>query len=449
MRLHIGLDDTDSPEGGCTTYVAALLAERLLGLGARFMDYPILLRLNPNTPWKTRGNAAVCLRVEVDEGRENEAMKAVLELVEEHAQFGCDNTNPGAVFHFGEVPEKVEGFSRKVVKQIVEREEAMELIRNHGMHAYAWKNGRGVIGALAAVGGTLRGDHTYELITYRTPECRGSPRRVDAGSVRRMDEATRGGTFNNVDEEGRPLITPHGPDPVLYGVRGESPETVYEAYGIIEELEPVERWMIYRSNQGTDAHFASTEPISGLTPHNPAVIEGRVSSVPETITGSHVIFKVRDGSGEVDCAAYEPTGGFRHVVRRLIPGDAVKVYGGVRPMNPGLTLNAEKLEVSRLAEKASFRNPRCPKCGGGTESMGAGQGLRCKKCGYRGDQLSTIRVVEPRRLKPGTYIPDRDAHRHLTKPLERYGRERPYLGDPLFEPWISRGGPGKPSPSRQ
>ncbi len=434
------MDDTDSPEGGCTTYVAAVLAERLLGLGARFLDYPILLRLNPNTPWKTRGNAAVCLRVEVGEEQMDEAMKAALELVERYGRFGCDNTNPGAVFHFGEVPEQVVSFSGKVVRQIVEREEAEELIREHGMHAFAWKNGRGVIGALAAIGGTLRGDHTYELLTYRTPEYWGSLRRVDAESVRRMDEAIRGGTFNNVDERGRPLITPHGPDPVLYGVRGESPEAVYEAFCMVEEMEPVERWMIYRSNQGTDAHFASAAPISSLTPYNPAIIMGAVASKPETITGSHVIFKVRDGSGEAACAAYEPTGSFRHVVRRLIPGDTVRVYGGVRPMNPGLTLNAEKLEVLGLSVKVSFRNPRCPECGGSTESMGSGQGLRCKNCGYRDGSLEKIRVVKPRQLKLGTYLPDRDAHRHLTKPLERYGRERPYVGGPLFEPWISWSG---------
>ena len=416
--------------------MAALLAERLLKLGAKFLDYPILLRLNPNTPWKTRGNATVCLRVEVDEGREDDAIRCTLDLVDRYGQFGCDNTNPGAVFHFGEVPEEVESFSEKVVKQIVEREEAMELIRDNGMHAYAWKNGRGVIGALAAVGGTLRGDHTYEMITYRAPERWGSPRRVDAESVRRMDEATEGGTFNNVDEKGRPLITPHGPDPVLYGVRGESPEAVYEAYSIVEELEPVERWMIYRSNQGTDAHFGSTAPIGSLTPYNPAIIEGMVSSVPETITGSHVIFKVRDDSGEVDCAAYEPTGSFRHVVRLLILGDEVRVYGGVRPMSPKLTLNAEKLEVLSLAEKVKSMNPRCPECGGGTESMGSGQGYRCKKCGDRDGELGKLRVVQPRELRPGVYLPDRDAHRHLTKPLKRYGRERGYSPEALFEPWI-------------
>ncbi|MDH5495599.1 MAG: DNA-binding protein, partial [Candidatus Bathyarchaeota archaeon] len=60
--LHIGFDDTDSPRGGCTTYIAALLVEKLQKLGATFNDYPNLIRLNPNVPWKTRGNGALCLR---------------------------------------------------------------------------------------------------------------------------------------------------------------------------------------------------------------------------------------------------------------------------------------------------------------------------------------------------------------------------------------------------
>jgi tRNA(Ile2)-agmatinylcytidine synthase len=42
----------------------ALLVERLLALGAEFIDYPNLIRLNPNAPWKTRGNGAVSLRIQ-------------------------------------------------------------------------------------------------------------------------------------------------------------------------------------------------------------------------------------------------------------------------------------------------------------------------------------------------------------------------------------------------
>ena len=60
--LHIGFDDTDSPNGGCTTYIAAILVKKFKNLGFYFSDYPNLIRLNPNVPWKTRGNGAICLR---------------------------------------------------------------------------------------------------------------------------------------------------------------------------------------------------------------------------------------------------------------------------------------------------------------------------------------------------------------------------------------------------
>ncbi len=48
----IGIDDTDSPSGMCTTYLGALLARRLIR-----MHMPVrearLLRLNPNVIYKT------------------------------------------------------------------------------------------------------------------------------------------------------------------------------------------------------------------------------------------------------------------------------------------------------------------------------------------------------------------------------------------------------------
>ena len=56
MRLHIGMDDTDSARGMCTTFLAYVIVDGLLARGAAFLDYPRLVRLNPNIPWKTRGN---------------------------------------------------------------------------------------------------------------------------------------------------------------------------------------------------------------------------------------------------------------------------------------------------------------------------------------------------------------------------------------------------------
>lgn len=437
MLLHIGLDDTDSPEGGCTTYIVARLVEELEALGVRFTDYPNLLRLNPNVPWKTRGNGAVCLRMDVEPAMESVVRRTVVEAVEGQAEFQCGNTNPGVVFHMGEVPDFFMDFSERVVQGVVTLEEALSLIDEAGALAIGYKNMRGLIGALAAVGGLQRGDHTFEVLTYRRAENCGSTRMLDEGSVRAMDEALGDGTFNNVDpESGRVLIAPHGPDPVLYGVRGESPESVYSAFEMVRPLEPVERWAIFRSNQGTDAHLRHRSNVDEVEPYSPAIVSGDVTEAPRTIKGGHVIFGLSDETGRTDCAAYEPTGSFREVVRKLIPGDAVRAYGGVREDEGSRrTLNLEKMEVLKLAEDVQMVNPACPECAGAMESMGRGKGYRCRRCGHRDSNLEKQPVVVDRGLGVGLFIPPAKAQRHLTKPLSRYGREKEYLPGELFQPW--------------
>ncbi|MEC8875549.1 MAG: DNA-binding protein, partial [Candidatus Thermoplasmatota archaeon] len=55
--LHIGIDDTDSTKGGCTTWLATEIIAELSEFD--LIGSPRLVRLNPNVPWKTRGNAAV------------------------------------------------------------------------------------------------------------------------------------------------------------------------------------------------------------------------------------------------------------------------------------------------------------------------------------------------------------------------------------------------------
>ncbi len=437
MLLHVGIDDTDSPEGGCTTYVAALLVEWLEAMGCRFVDYPNLLRLNPNAPWKTRGNGAICLRIEAPEAMEAGIKKAVVDAVEANAEFQCDNTNPGVVFHVGEVPAELKAFHDEVVQTIVRLEDAERLIAGYCASAVAWKNRRGLIGALAAIGGTLEGDHTYELLTYRVEARRGEKRLVDAASVRRMDEALPE-TFNSVDPETRQvLIAPRGPDPVLYGVRGETPESVLAAMEMIEVGEPIERWAVFRTNQGTDAHLARSYQVSDLRPRYPSVVTGVVEGGHRIIEGGHVIFTIGDGSGRVDCAAYEPSGSFRDVVTRLRDGDEVRVAGGVRETEAGLTLNLERLEVLALAPEQRLVNPRCPACGGPTESMGRGQGLRCKRCGHREAGLAKVVEEVPRSITPGLYLPPPRAERHLTKPLKRYGREKRGAPGTLVQQWNS------------
>ena len=435
--LHIGIDDTDSPRMGCTTYVAALIVEYLDAMGCSFIDYPNLVRLNPNVPWKTRGNGAVALRIKTNiHVNENKLKHNIVKIVEDNSDLEYPGTDPAICFLRGSVPEELKAFSKKAMQDVIQLDEAERIKDMCRMEVYSLRGVRGIVGALAAVGETLERDHTYELIAYRKRENWATPRRVDEDSVIGMDKATYPYTFNNYDyEKGRMLITPHGPDPILLGIRGETPEILVEAYKMVKMYEPIERWIIFRSNQGTDSHLRRVASIREVKPYTPILIRGIVSKKPVKIKGGHVIFKLTDGEDEIDCAAYEPTGSFRKVVESLEPGDEVEVAGGIRPPSEeyGLTVNLEKLWVLELKEKVLQENPYCPKCGKRMESAGRGQGYRCRRCKTRYGSKLDLRIK--REIEPGLYLPPPRAHRHLTKPLQRYGREKNFPPKDMIKIW--------------
>jgi tRNA(Ile2)-agmatinylcytidine synthase len=440
--MHIGLDDTDSTRKGCTTYVAALLVEKLEKLNVTFLDYPSLIRLNPNVPWKTRGNGALCLRIKYDAGLEDQIKDAAISLVEEHSDLSFRGTDPGIVFITkAEIPDELKAFAKNTITGIATLKEAMRLIKKFEGEALGFKNCRGIIGALAAVGETLEADHTYELIAYRMAENCGLKRKVDTASIFEMDKLTRPYTFNNVDlEKGRVVITPRGPDPILFGIRGETPEIVKKAFRIVKPLEPVERWVVFRTNQGTDAHLRRVVALNQIEQYNSVIARGFVSRHPRLIPLRHVIFSIKDETGEVDCAAYEPTGALRKVARDLIVGDSIEAYGAVRKPSAGkrLTINLEKINILALAPKIVLQNPICPKCGKRLKSMGKGKGFRCEKCGARFDDAEKGQTAMERGLKAGLYVTSTRSQRHLTKPLSRYGLEKHHAeAEGMIENWHS------------
>jgi len=436
--MHIGFDDTDSPRMGCTTYIAALLVEKLYRMGASFIDYPNLIRLNPNVPWKTRGNGALCLRIRCGEEIAEEIMETVIETIEENADLSYAGTDPGVVFFFDKIPRELKDFTKRTIQSVVKMKEALKLINMFRVEAVGFKTGRGIIGGLAAIGETLRNDHTYEIIAYRRGENRGTPRRIEGSSIEEMNEKTAPLTFNNIDpEKGRILITPRGPDPILYGIRGETPEVVKQAHELIRSQETIERWVIFRTNHGTDAHLRRISSIGEAQPFNPVVVRGAVTEKPQVIPGGHVIFPIKDESGQVDCAAYEPTEALREVAKKLIVGDLVEACGGVRPASSRhpITINLEKIRVLKLAPKIVFHNPMCPQCGKRMKSMGTRKGFRCERCGFRSPKLKKVTVEMKRDLKKGLYITSPRSQRHLTKPFCRYGREKSGTPKELIKDW--------------
>ena len=438
--MHIGFDDTDSRKGGCTTYLAALLIEMLERYNVQFTDYPGLIRLNPNVPWKTRGNGALCVRFKYDLAFEEEIKEAIIGLWETNSAIKEKGTDPGIVFFKGqEIPEELKVFAKKTKTSIVTIKEALALIKKLGAEALGFNTCRGIIGALAAIGETLDGDYTYELIAYREPQNWGSKRKIDEASIFDIDKQLQPYTFNNVDEEtGRVIITPRGPDPIFFGIRGESAETVKKAYELVKPLEPVGRWVIFRSNQGTDAHLKHAESLSKIEPYSSVIVRGEVSRNPRIVPLRHVIFSIKDDSAEVDSAAYEPTGNLRKIARELIVGDCVEAYGAVHKATQSkpLTINLEKINIINLKIKTLKENPLCPQCKKHLKSMGKNQGYRCEKCGGKFPELKKKESVVPRALKIGLYVTSTRSQRHLTKPLRRYGQEK-CCGKPgqLIDKW--------------
>ncbi len=440
IPIHIGFDDTDSPRIGCTTYVASLLIEKLNKLDVHFVDYPNLVRLNPNVPWKTRGNGALCLRFTCEETQTDEIKETATDTIEKNSDLEHQGTEPGIVFLSDRaIPEDLKTFAKQTIQGIVKMKTALKLVQKFRAEAIGFKTGRGIIGALAAIGEDLTEDHTYELIAYRTSANRGKPRLIDAASVSKMNERTKPFTFNNVDiKTKRILITPHGPDPILYGIRGESASIVKRAHQMVRSLEPLERWTIFRTNHGTDAHLCRVASIRDVHPFNPVVVKGTVSEAPLIVPRRHVVFAISDENGQIDCAAYEPTEELPRVAKQLVTGDVVEAYGGVRPVSSKqpTTVNLEKIRILKLAPHLVFRNPLCPQCGKRMESMGANKGFRCSKCGFRSSTMKKLAVEEKRNLKERLYVTALRSQRHLTKPLSRYGLEKSAKPEAMTSNWF-------------
>lgn len=418
ILLYVGIDDTDSSSGMCTTYVTCVIISKLKDCGFNITEYPLLIRLNPFARFKTRGNGATSFKLELKSLKEvNEVKKIVLENVQELSVLEDNRTNPGVVFYQGEITSELQEFALDAIRNIITIEHAENLLNKVGADFYKFKNGRGIIGALAAIVCPLD-DKTYELLSYRIPENYGTPRRINHESVREMDKQTYPKTFDNLDG-GYIAIEPHTPCPVLYGIRSENPEILEKAKSIVKVSEPVERSCVFLTNQHTDMHLQKVGRIADMEKYKCYIVEGKVKDKPNVIEGGHIIFSLEDTSGEIECAAYEPTKLFRDFVRELIPEDILRVYGGIgEGINSKGTLNIEKFEVLKLADLFQLKNPIC-QCGKRMKSAGTGKGFKCPNCGVKVRDEKKESIKLSRDIKEGFYEAPPSARRHLSKPVVR------------------------------
>ncbi|MGL4669520.1 MAG: TiaS agmantine-binding domain-containing protein [Methanobacteriaceae archaeon] len=416
--LHIGIDDTDSPNGMCTTYLASEIINELKLNNFEVIDFPRLIRLNPFAKFKTRGNGAVHIKVAININNMEKIKNIVINAVNNLSELDNDNTNPGIVFFEdtldSDVSNKMHSYAIKAINSIITISEAKSFAEEIGAEIYPIKKGRGIIGALAAIGIQLD-DKTYELLSYRIPENYGINRSIDFDSVVKMDNLTGKGTFENIDN-GYLAIEPHTPCPILYGIRGESGKILMEAKRIVKVNEPVDSYCIFETNQHTDIHIQNMGKIADMEQNSCYCVMGTVKDNPRVIKGGHIFFTLSDSSGEIECGAYEPTKDFRKITKELVPGDILNVYGGIGKNN---TLNIEKFNILQLADKFDYENPIC-ECGKRMTSAGRNKGFKCAKCGNRLRDANKIAKKVPRVLEEKFYETPISARRHLAKPLVRF-----------------------------
>ena len=432
--MFVAVDDTDSMKGNCTTFLATEIIREFSDLD--LIGNPRLVRLNPATPWKTRGNGSLVMRFGKGTGKKRfigmigdrkifcydsctsfepdpEMMKdRIIPHILEHHE---DDADPGLLISR---VKPSQSFYWKGVRTIMDRKVIDKEIKRIGATTYEIGCGRGLIGCTCGMAWRPR-DTTFELLSYRPSERWGTERIFDPLTIRDVEHGYPT-TFNSWEDRMQKVaMVPSTPCPVMYGLRGDDEEDLIEASQRIS-TEPIERWMVFLTNQGTDDHLIR-DP-SKLVPNQSYILRGTIVSQPRHIPGGHVFIDIGTRHGVLTCGAYEPSKEFRFTIDWLIPGDEVEVLGELR--DEPRTLNIEKIHVISTADEyRKVSNPVCPKCGRTMKSKGSGQPYKCKDCHTSSDEP----VLEPvnRQIVPGWYEPPTAARRHLSKPLKRMGLEQP------------------------
>ena len=400
----------------CTTFLSYKIVKFLEKQKIEFVDYPSLIRFNPNIPWKTRGNGAV--RLTIKTRNPNKIKKEIIQFITNYSDTK-NGANPGLVFFQDQsIPQSFHKFSRLALWKLISRKTAKDFISNNKIDSFYLGNGQGLVGAIGAIGYKFS-DHTFELLCYRKKSQFGKKRIINKHSVKKMQSNTFPETYNSFDNENdRVLITPHGPDPVFYGIRGESVKSVVLASTMVDTDEKLDGYMVFKSNQGTADHLKNELQVNDLKPYTSGFLVGKVCSKPVTEQGGHVFFSIQVGDRKIRCGVYKQTK-ITKTAQDLIPGDKIRLGGGIRKASKNYerVLNVEFLDVIKLEKNILLTNPTCKTCNKKMKSKGNRQGFECFRCGNKSFSKSSLEI--PRKIQRKLYLPAISAHRHLTRPYQR------------------------------
>lgn len=425
--MYLAFDDTDSKDSMCTTY---LMARFLSETKYSVIGLPRLVRLNPNIRFKTRGNGALCVKLgarghgvrsrlgtyggkhifsyeyseEIDDPKE--VLDLAVDLVDRLAVMSDPNTNPGIVISNSQLPPEIYYNALRMELSI---EEIEKILSRHGALWVKRKNGRGIIGAAAAISWPMA-SVTYECIAYESSGQSG------IAHVKKLEIASFAesypGSFNNVDvDNGYAAIFPKERTPVVYGIRAVNGDELLEFSDSLDSrfgLTPKGK-IVYVTNQATDDHIVSDpETLEELGSYS---IEGTVTENPYSIEGGHYFVTMAYGNMEVKIAAFEPTKSFRQGFSELRVGDQIRVFGSF----VNHALHVEKMQIISTSRAFIRDLPTCEKCHIQTKSKGSWD-FRCPSCGSKYRHANYVESV--RDIAPGYYDVPVMARRHLSRPFD-------------------------------
>ncbi len=415
---HLGIDSTDSPKGGCTTWTFVRVLQNLCQKDhtISFSGYPRLIRLNPNIPHRTRGNAALSIKFysDFDQSRLFDIIKKL--VISDFEEYSVDDgKSPGIVllsdseFKLLKLDLGAEFYNSTLQHLVIlDKSKLSKLKTIHG--------DEGLVGALGSIMADLNDDYTHELLAYRSETNFNNTRRIEIDNLIEVADK-HNSTFSSYDPDSkRELICPSGPDPIFLGIRGNNTSDLVEFYNYLEIVEPIDYWMVFISNQGTDQHVQKIQ--SQLKLNSVLSTLARVSKDPLEFRGGHIKLELQVNDYFIDCMVFEPTKKLRAAARELIEGDRFYVHGAVSRNEFGKYLSMEFMYIVDLAYKYKETPPLCVNCNNRMTSAGKLSGYKCKTCSQRSYQ--SIREKIDRDLFMGQRVyASHSAQRHLTRPLIR------------------------------
>ena len=393
----IGLDDTDHPEGGCTTYDLNELSRLLTrNIDSAEEIERRLVRLWPFAERRTRGNAALSLLISINPQDIETLHETLQHWIPEpdNSQIG-NASRPAIVVGLGDAPaswywETVRGYVPLDDRlSSIEASDYRVITRSDRPH--------GAVGASAAIAWPAS-EFTWELVAWRYPHRIGSPRTVDAELIGSIS-AKHPGTFANRDPTtGRCLIAPRTPCPVLYGIRGLTQSSVIEAHNDMQASDSIEgsiEYGIHRTNQCSDDH------LDGM-------FVGTVTSEPVIGPGGHASLTAMSRGKNETILAFKEGGPVNTEIRSMHVGDIIR-WVGLR--SPDDSIHLER--VCLIDPVPIIKNrPKC--CGSAMKSEGRRSMLRCAKCEKKRKRSW---VSKPLR-NAGLWVEPPPSHRrHIAKPL--------------------------------